>query len=617
MGLSVIACFLAAVPGVGTGRSGMVPYRESFAVPGRQVSVSYRIPPGPPLGSRVGIDGFIGLTSAVEPANCDLAVGPTAIVQVVHGRIAFYSKTGQSLYEADASTFFTGLAETPMPQEPRAMYDPRTGRFFVLFNENDFATQTGHFLLAVSDDNDPEGTWFQYKFTSVIDESDLFWQKRPAIAACNDGIAITATVTRFFDSAPWGSSFYVIRMPELLVGGTLHVSRLWDFTKEYAQVAKCGPGPSQYMFAIAQIDTDIARAYRISNVALDIPLVRFEDTPAINAPLPPLSVPSTGGVMLETHRNEVSSVDWRNNRLLVAWNSRGNPSMCGVRWHYYDTSDPQWEDVPVVASGLVSSTTVNYFVPAVGFNKWMDAVLLFSGSSASLTSDVFTTGRTSSEIPTVMSSPLSRASASGSPYLGTKWGTYFGIATDAADDETFWGTAMTVSATGWWQTHIIPFHVTQTAASVPSSFLWLRGTAVSGGLGSLAADDGDYLVARAGFTLSPTEPPAQLVVESVAPAGQVMGLGLELVAKANTPGLSQRVELFNFATGQYVPYGAVAATLSDSTQSVSVGSGFANYVQPGTGLLRAKVLWYRTGLTLLWPWSVSVDQAQWKVRVRE
>jgi hypothetical protein len=332
--------------------------------------------------------------------------------------------------------------------------------------------------------------------------------------------------------------------------------------------------------------------------------------------LPPLTVASTDGVLLETHRNEVASVDWRNNRLLVAWNSRGNPSMCGVRWHYYDTSDPQFEDVPVVASGLVSSPTVNYFVPAVAFNKWMDAVLLFSGSSSSLTSDIFTTGRTSLDIPTVMSAPFSRASATGSPYLGTQWGTYFGVATDAADDETFWGTAMTVSATGWWQTHIIPFHVTKTVATVPSAYQWMRGSAVSGGLASLGADDGNYLVAKAGFTLSPSEPPAQLVVESVAPAGQALGLGFEVVAKANTPGLSQRVELFDFSTGQYVPMGTQGATMADSTQSVSVPSGPGNFVQPGTGLVRAKVVWYRSGLTLLWPWSVSVDHAQWKVRVR-
>jgi hypothetical protein len=615
MGLSVIACLLAASPGVVGPRGGVLTVRERFLVPGRRVEIAFNAPQTVPLG-RSGGNGFLGVSSAVEPANCDLAVGPTAIVQTVNGRLGIFSKSGQSLYEADAAAFFGGLAFTPSPREPRAMYDPRTGRFFVLFNENDAPTQTGNFLLAVSDDSDPEGTWFQYKFPSTFVESDVFWSKRPALGASTDGIAITTTVTRFFDNSERGSSFYVVHMPELLVGAPLHVSRLWDEVSEFAQVAETGPLPSLYMFAIAQTDTDAARVYRISNIASEVPFVRFHDSPAINAPLPPLLVPSTGGASLETHRDEVSSVDWRQDRLLVAWNSLANQTLCGVRWHVYDTSDPMFQNVPVIASGLVSSPTLSYFVPAVGLNKWLDAAVTFSGSSTSLTSDLFACGRMASDVPTVMSLPVSLASASGSPYIGSKWGTYFGATVDAADDETFWCTAMTVAGDGWWQTHIVPFQVTQTLATVPSAYQWLRGLSVSGGLGSLSADDGDYLVARAGFTLSPSEPPAQLVVESVAPGGQVVGLGFDLVSRVNTPGLAQRVELFNFSTGTYVPMGAVGATTGDSLQSVSVASGFSDYVQPGTGLVRAKVLWYRTGLTLLWPWSVSVDQARWRVRTR-
>jgi hypothetical protein len=282
----------------------------------------------------------------------------------------------------------------------------------------------------------------------------------------------------------------------------------------------------------------------------------------------------------------------------------------------YDTSHPTWGSVPVVASGLVSSTSVNYFVPAVGLNKWLDAALAFSGSSASLTSDVLMCGRTAGDVPTVMSVPSSVATAGGSPFVGTTWGTYFGVAADGSDDEAFWCTATTVSAGGGWRTHVVPFHVSQTVASPPTAYQWLRGSAVSGGVGSLGADDGDYLVGRAGFTLFPGEPPAQLLLESVAPAGQALGLGFDLVAKANTAGLAQRVELFDFSSGQWAPVGTAGATTTDSLQSVAAPGPPGNYVQPGTGLVRARVLWYRTGLTLLWPWTVSVDQASFRVRVR-
>jgi hypothetical protein len=208
------------------------------------------------------------------------------------------------------------------------------------------------------------------------------------------------------------------------------------------------------------------------------------------------------------------------------------------------------------------------------------------------------------------------AAASGSPYTDTRWGRYFGMAVDPVDDETFWGTAMAVSSSGWWETHVVPFTVSKTWSLEPSSFSWIRGVYQSGTLGSLASDDGDYNVAKAGLVLFPSEPPAQLVVTSTAPVGQVLGFSLSLVAKVTTAGLSQRVELWNWVSASYVSAGVVGATTSDSVQAVSAPGVLSEYVEPGTRAVRAKVSWFRTGLTLVWPWTVSVDQVEWRIRAR-
>ncbi|MCH8978995.1 MAG: hypothetical protein IH945_07100 [Armatimonadetes bacterium] len=150
----------------------------------------------------------------------------------------------------------------------------------------------------------------------------------------------------------------------------------------------------------------------------------------------------------------------------------------------------------------------------------------------------------------------------------------------------------------------------QTLSRTPFSFQWIRGFLQSGNLGSLWDDDGNYNVAKAGLTLFAGEPPAQLIVETFVPTATIDALRFDLVAKVNTPGLSQRIEAFNFSTSQWVVLNEVPATTTDSTVT-SVTANPSDFVDPVNLIIRMKVSWYKTGFTLLWPWTVSVDQVHW------
>ncbi|MCH7944881.1 MAG: hypothetical protein IIC73_02540 [Armatimonadetes bacterium] len=152
----------------------------------------------------------------------------------------------------------------------------------------------------------------------------------------------------------------------------------------------------------------------------------------------------------------------------------------------------------------------------------------------------------------------------------------------------------------------------QTLALNPASFQWIRGNLQSGNLGSLWFDDGSYNVARAGLTLFLGEPPAQLIVETFVSSTNVIGIRFDVVAKVNTPGLNQRVELWNFTTGTWDTLSDGPATTTDSTV-LSFATVANDYVAGAPAVVRAKVSWYQTGLTLLWPWTVSVDRVHWVV----
>jgi hypothetical protein len=161
---------------------------------------------------------------------------------------------------------------------------------------------------------------------------------------------------------------------------------------------------------------------------------------------------------------------------------------------------------------------------------------------------------------------------------------------------------------GFWAT-VLAF----TQLVSPDSFLVFRGTLVSGGLDDLLSSDDASVNVRAGLVLFPSEPPAQVIVTATSSVEDPRGLSLIVESRTNTPGLARRIELFNFVTQQFETLDVSPATTSDATVEVAASGDVARFVEPGTRSLRAKVAFVRTGLTLLYPWTVSLDQVVFKV----
>ena len=560
---------------------------------------------------------FVGLGSTGQaPANCDLAVGPSHVVQVVNSQVAFFTKGGALVFQQGASAFFGGLAQTPSPDEPRAVYDRLAERFVIVFVENDQGAQVSNALLAVSDDDDPNGVWFQYRINVVRAEGEeISWFERPGLGYNADGMVLTGTNYLYSSGLPNGCSFHMIAKAPLLVGAPLNVVTAIERDLDFATVGESA-GSARYVFGVGQLAPNTIRVYGARDTGTPFPIVRFVDSAAIVSSPPPSLVPSTDGAMFETNGERVMSVYWRGDRLIAGYNVLAGAGRSGVRWQVFSTVQFDVRNVSSVWFGLVSSATSSFFVPAVALNKHLDAGLAFSGSSTAVTSDIVTSGRIAGDPTTFMSSPLSVVGASGSPYNDTRWGAYFGAAVDPVDGETFWTTAMTVRSDGWWDTQVVPWTVSKTWAVAPGSHGWFRGAPVSGTTASLALDDDDFLTALAGIVLSQAEPPVQLDILGVAPFGQLLGLEFDVVAKVSTPGLAQRVLLWNWAASQYEALGTQGATQGESSQSVVASGDLSRFVSPATNAVRARVQWFQTGITLGFPWSVSVDQAQWRVRVR-
>lgn len=165
-----------------------------------------------------------------------------------------------------------------------------------------------------------------------------------------------------------------------------------------------------------------------------------------------------------------------------------------------------------------------------------------------------------------------------------KMGDYIGLVSDEL------GCRVIYTATFNGEQDVYFLRIVAAPQNVPTgAFSILRGVLDSGNLASLQQVDSDRLTVRRGLTANALEAPIQVQVEGTTGILSPASIRFELTAQASSSNLGQRIELFNFSTGNYDSLDFRNATTADSAVTVLVTSGASDYVQPGTGKVRAKV----------------------------
>ncbi len=148
----------------------------------------------------------------------------------------------------------------------------------------------------------------------------------------------------------------------------------------------------------------------------------------------------------------------------------------------------------------------------------------------------------------------------------------------------------------------------------PDDWSAFRGFYLSGDISDVQESDDSYLKFNPGLTLSSTEPPVWIEFDGVLPADRPTSLTVKLEATANTVGITQSIEMFNWNTGQYEEVDSQAASLNnDSVVTVDLTANIVNYVEVDTGLVKTRTGWRATGIVFLYPWTISIDQVAWTV----
>ena len=592
--------------------------RNVFAQP-EAPFVQNRLPLGRVMDEQRGFAGahFPGIgPSGLTPPDSDIAVGPTHVVQVINSQIAFYTKAGANVFQQSSLNFFAGLGATSFQFDPKAFYDRANGRFVLVFVERSNSTLESKVLVAVSDDNNPNGTWFRYRLEAkVVVGTNQYWLDYPGFGYGGGAYMVTGNMFALPGSSGFaGVQFIVMPTAPMLVGSPVTVTSLRDSTGASAQVGETISGASTSPYAVARRSDGVSlRVYAVTNPTTAPALVFTSVTVPSNTG-PSADAQSTNGRTLDTIDARVYNAAIRDGRLVTAHSARVSSSITGSRWYELDLGSwPSAGVVTLVQAGAIESATTNRFMPAINKNRTGRISALFTSSSTSLTADMSLAARLPGDPDGAIGAPFALESSSGTTYSGSRWGDYFGVDVDPVDDVTFWGTGMVVAAGNNWQTHIRNWTVPGPEAAVPDAFQLFRGFLNSGNVASLADDDDNFLSATAGIVVNPSEPPLQLIMEASAPSSVVYGIDFSFRAKVGTTGLTQRIELWNFATSQWDVLGQATATTTESVQNVSAGGNVLNYLQPGTNRVRAKAVWTATGTTSRSGWTADVDEAKWTI----
>lgn len=156
---------------------------------------------------RAPIVSFSGQASSYYPSDANGAVGPNHFMQTINCVYAIYSKTGTLVAgPSNLNTLFSGVTgATYNDGDPVVLYDEMADRWVVC--EFSISGSNDYMLMAVSQTNDPTGSWYRYSF-DVADMPD--YEK---MAVWPDGYYMGMNNSI-------GNDIYVFQRSQMLVGGT-------------------------------------------------------------------------------------------------------------------------------------------------------------------------------------------------------------------------------------------------------------------------------------------------------------------------------------------------------------------------------------------------------------
>lgn len=379
------------------------------------------------------------------------APGPLGVLSVINTVVTYFDKNGAILWgPTNYDSFFGSVGNTGQgTSDPRALFDPDTGRFFFVHQEN---TGSGSFLnLAVSRNAHPlSGTpahWRLYRINMTESFGGfIYGSDYPGLAVDSQALYVTYNMFQLSNSPPPGctglcgpglnAQLIALNKAQLaagtlsgynpiyLGGGTIQPCTVMDVN-----------GPGNVLYLLSYADRTHLQLYAVNDPlgggTVNSTSITVPDSGAgltNNAPQAGTStpVPVGGGAQ--------GNAFWNRGTVWVCFTS-GPPNGPAKVFYYRIRPNGYPNGTPaLVESGTVGDPTFWNYQPSIGGNNAGDVCITYTRSS-------------SSSVPTMMYAYRSAGDSgfglpqvvriSGGFFTGGRWGDYASVWPDPVDG-TFW-----------------------------------------------------------------------------------------------------------------------------------------------------------------------------------
>ncbi|MCH2135952.1 MAG: hypothetical protein MK101_05150 [Phycisphaerales bacterium] len=495
--------------------------------------------------------GFEGMNhTGWNPPDPDLAAGPEHVVEVTNGGIAAFTHGGELLWQDEIenpSGFWGSVGATYFVFDPEALYDQRSGRFFVMANERSDGGGS-YFLLGVSSTSDPTDPWHKYRFNMSHIDNDI---DSPNMAVGDEAVYLGCDM--------FGPDKYPILMvPKAQVLAGMPVSGETEIMLSGSGNQSLGmvrstdvePDVPQYMLQSSEGTGNGVGFNEIRIHAIRDPLGDpYRETYDLTVPTYsyPSQVPQEGtSTQHYLFEPRFWSCVWRNGSIWAVHHV--NSSRARVRWYEIDVRGwPSSGQTPVLAqSGEIDQGSGHYsFFPSIAVDEHDNAAIVFArGASDEYTSMWRAVRRASDPANTFQAPELVRSSSAAE--TSGRWGDYSGASPEVGGG-AFWLAHEWRPSSGWstWIDRV-SIGVPQTV-QVPGDYATIQ-EAVD------AVVNGSTIEVAPGVYAGPIDLGGRSLTLLGAGIGEsvIDGLNEWLVLDLDETGSDMRIEGFTITRGQAV-----------------------------------------------------------------
>lgn len=381
----------------------------------------------------------------VTPPDANLAVGPSKIVAAVNLRWGIYDKfSGNREFEVQLEDWWDPVLpdEEDFVFDPKALYDHHDDRFVLIaVAKNRPADTQGSWVVAVSDDSDPFGTWWITRIPHGVEGE---WPDYPGFGVDENGIYLTANI---FNSGFERSKLVSIDKTPLYNGNSFTYWWFGDVRRENGNRAftiqpthdmpSTSDGSTQWLVDSRANGGDELTLFELRNPT-STPRLFAHDIGAPQYGVPPDAEQPGTSATLDTVDARLMNAVYENGSVWTAhsinydWNGDGDAEAL-LRWYELDTGGKSVTQVR--GWGRPNG---DYFFPTVASDGNSTMITYNeSGQDPDTPVRIEVAGRTPDHTMNSLEDvAVIKYGESAAP--GGRWGDYSGIVVDPGEGDTYY-----------------------------------------------------------------------------------------------------------------------------------------------------------------------------------